>query len=164
MMPSLEVRPTFPRYSLRHAPTSEAFGPVNHKALNEPSEHHHSEGNDMETSNGPNNRKTLVPNVKNSTGTLTTRHVTDRISAVLLPFPAKVISRASTSSVRAAENVRQGMNGMSLAHFLNACRELPELRALAMELMGCDTTVDPEFQRGISLLMNSFARQQRGGE
>jgi hypothetical protein len=120
----------------------------------------------METSNESDSRKTLGENVKNTTATLTTRYVTDRVSAVLLNFPAKVISKASTSSVRAAENVRQGMNGMSLAHFLNACRELPELKALAMELMRCETTVDPEFQRGISMLMNSFARQQaqRGGE
>lgn len=113
----------------------------------------------MEISNEPNSRKTLVANIKNSTGTLTTREVTDRISAVLLTFPAKVISRASTSSVRAAENVRQGMNGMSLAHFLNACRELPELRALAMELMGCEMELNPERERALAMLVNSYQRR-----
>lgn len=91
-----------------------------------------------------------------------TRCVTQALADTLAPFQAKQIAEASGSSVRAAENAKQGMNAMSLAHFLNACREIPELRALAMEMMGCETTVDPEFQRGISMLMNSFARQQEG--
>jgi len=91
---------------------------------------------------------------------LSTRDVTTALSSVLSDFHAKDIADATGSSVRAAENAKQGMNAMSLAHFLNACRELPELRAMAMRMMGCETTVDPEFQRGITLLMNSFARQK----
>lgn len=93
---------------------------------------------------------------------VSTRQLTQALSDALSPFHAKEIAEASGSSVRAAENAKQGMNAMSLAHFLNACRELPELRALAMELMGCETTIDPEFQRGMSMLMNSLARQQAG--
>lgn len=93
---------------------------------------------------------------------LSTRDVTHALAAVLTDFHAKDIADATGSSVRAAENAKQGMNAMSLAHFLNACREIPELRAMAMTMMGCETTIDPEFQRGISMLMNSFARQQGG--
>ena len=116
----------------------------------------------MENSKGPYARRLREQSSQNDTRTLTTRTVTERVSAVLCQFPAKVIARASGSSVRAAENIRQGDNAMSLVYFLRACQQIPELRSLAMELMGCETTIDPEFQRGISMLMNSFARQQAG--
>lgn len=120
----------------------------------------------MEISKGPYARTVQGADPQNIAGTLTTRSVTEKVSAVLMRFPTKVIARASGSSKRAAENARQGDNSMSLTYFLRACREIPELRALAMELMGCETTVDPEFVRGIAMLQNAFVRQQaqKGGE
>lgn len=90
-----------------------------------------------------------------------TREVTRRLADTLAPFQAKEIAEASGSSVRAAENAKQGMNAMSLAHFLNACREIPELKAMAMELMGCDTVIDPDRERALAMLANSFARSGR---
>lgn len=74
-------------------------------------------------------------------------------------FQAKEIADATGSSVRAAENAKQGMNAMRLAHFLNACREIPELRAMAMEMMGCDTEVNPDRERAIAMLINSYSRR-----
>ena len=86
-----------------------------------------------------------------------TRDVTHAVSSVLSDFQAKEIAEASGSSVRAAENAKQGMNAMSLAHFLNACKELPELRALAMEMMGVEPT-NPDRERALAMLVNSYVR------
>ena len=90
--------------------------------------------------------------------------VTRRVQKVLQPIPAKVLARAAGSSVRGAENAKQGLNAPSLAHFLNACREIPELRALALEMMGCETTIDPDFIRGFALLQNSFSKHSGKGK
>lgn len=89
-----------------------------------------------------------------------TRDVTHAVSDVLSDFHAKEIAEASGSSVRAAENAKQGMNAMSLAHFLNACREIPELRAMAMQMMGCSEVINPDRERAIAMLVNSYV--QRG--
>jgi hypothetical protein len=85
-----------------------------------------------------------------------TRDVTHAVAEVLQDFSAKEIAEATGSSVRAAENAKQGMNAMSLAHFLNACREIPEMRAMAMQMMGCETTLNPERERALSMLVNSY--------
>jgi len=92
-----------------------------------------------------------------------TRDVTRAVSDVLSDFHAKEIAEASGSSVRAAENAKQGMNAMSLAHFLNACREIPELRAMAMQMMGVDP-INPDRERALAMLVNSYSQQQGRGE
>jgi hypothetical protein len=87
------------------------------------------------------------------------REVTIAVSETLAPMSAKEIADATGGSVRAAQNVREGLNAMSLTGFLNACRQFPELRALAMEMMGCEAETDPEFVAGITKLMNAYARK-----
>lgn len=89
-----------------------------------------------------------------------TRDVTHAVSDALSDLPAKVIADASGSSVRTAENAKQGVNAMSLAHFLNACREIPELRAMAMQMMGCENVINPDRERALAMLVNSYT--QRG--
>jgi hypothetical protein len=91
---------------------------------------------------------------------LTTEEVTKAVSNVVNPLEDKELAHATGGSLRAANNVRNGLNAMSLTAFLNACRAIPELRALAMDLMGCDAETDPDFVRGVTLLMNSFARRR----
>lgn len=91
---------------------------------------------------------------------LTVEEVTKTVSGALYSFPAKEIVEATGGSLRAAENVRQGMNAMSLTAFLNACRSIPELRAVAMQLMGCEAESDPEFVRGLQHLINSHIRRE----
>lgn len=91
---------------------------------------------------------------------LDVREITAAVKDTLQAVPAKEIADATGGSIRAAQNVREGLNAMSLAGFLNACRSIPELRALAMEMMGCEAETDPEFVKGISLLMNSYTRKQ----
>lgn len=88
------------------------------------------------------------------------REITQAVTQTLSNVTAKELADATGGSIRAAQNVREGLNGMSLAGFLNACRSFPELRALAMEMMGCEAETDPEFVKGISLLMNSYVRKQ----
>ncbi|HVZ18050.1 MAG TPA: hypothetical protein VG897_13090 [Terriglobales bacterium] len=98
---------------------------------------------------------------------LDVREITQAVSATLNNVSAKELADATGGSIRAAQNVREGLNAMSLAGFLNACRCIPELRALAMEMMGCEAETDPDFVKGITLLMNSYARKQMqsaGGE
>jgi hypothetical protein len=80
------------------------------------------------------------------------------VSGVLNDFHAKEIAEASGSSVRAAENAKQGMNAMSLAHFLNACKAIPELRAMAMEMMGVEP-INPDRERAMAMLVNSYVQK-----
>lgn len=89
-----------------------------------------------------------------------TRDVTHAVSDVLTDFHAKEIAEAAGSSVRAAENAKQGMNAMSLAHFLNACRAIPELRAMAMEMMGVEP-INPDRERAMAMLVNSYVQGGR---
>lgn len=95
---------------------------------------------------------------------LDVREITAAVADTLASVPAKMLADATGGSIRAAQNVREGLNAMSLAGFLNACRSIPELRALAMEMMGCEAEADPEFVKGISLLMNSYARKMQTEE
>jgi hypothetical protein len=123
----------------------------------------HKDGKSAEISLEPNSRNFRGRSGKTFRERFSTRDVTRALSETLAPIPAKIIADATGSTVRAAENARQGLNAMSLAHFLNACREIPELRAMAMNLMGCETTIDPDFERGFALLQSSFARRLQSG-
>ena len=91
---------------------------------------------------------------------LTVESVTKVVSSVLAQFEAKDIVQATGGSIRAAQNVREGLNAMSLTSFLNACRNIPELRAAALQMMGAEAETDPEFVRGLSLLVSNFVRRQ----
>lgn len=82
------------------------------------------------------------------------------ISAVLLQFPAKDIAKAAGSSLGTAQNARDGYHTISLPHFINLCRDIPELRALALRLMGCEGHTDPEFIKGLHHLIASYTRRE----
>ena len=85
--------------------------------------------------------------------------VTKTVSGTLANFETKDIVEATGGSIRAAENVKQGLNAMSLTSFINACRAIPELRAVAMQMMGCEAETDPEFMRGLHHLINAYVRR-----
>jgi hypothetical protein len=91
---------------------------------------------------------------------LTVKEVTETVTDTLQSIEAKDIQEATGGSIRAAENVRQGLNSMSLTNFINACRAIPELRAVAMQMMGCEAETDPEFIRGLHHLINAHVRRQ----
>lgn len=87
---------------------------------------------------------------------LTVREVTEAVTGALQPIEAKDIQEATGGSIRAAENARQGLNAMSLTNFVNACRAIPELRAVAMQMIGAEGNTDPEFHRALHHLVNSY--------
>lgn len=90
---------------------------------------------------------------------LTTQIVTEAIKERVAQIAAKEIQNATHTSIRAAENVKAGLNAMSLTNFLNACRAIPELRALALEMMGCEAETDPVFVKGLSMLIDAHTRR-----
>lgn len=90
---------------------------------------------------------------------LTVKEVTETVTETLQTIETKDIQEATGGSIRAAENVRQGLNAMSLTNFINACRAIPELRAVAMQMIGAEGNTDPEFHRALHHLVNSFVRQ-----
>ena len=90
---------------------------------------------------------------------ISVKEVTETVTETLKDIPAKDIQEATGGSIRAAENVRQGLNTMSLTNFINACRAIPELRGVAMQMIGAEGNTDPEFHRALHHLINSYVRQ-----
>ena len=112
----------------------------------------------MEHSFGTNPRNIRRRDRKTLHERYTTRDVTKALADALSNITTKEIADASGSSLRAAENAKSGINAMCLAHFFNACQAIPELKAMAMEMMGCETVVDPNRERALAMLVNSFVR------
>lgn len=90
----------------------------------------------------------------------TPNKIAEKLAGTLAQFPAKTIAQATGGSVRSAENARQALHAMSLTHFFNAAQDLPEVRALALELLGVEGITDPEFHRGIHHLINAYVRME----
>jgi hypothetical protein len=86
------------------------------------------------------------------------RTLTEKLKEATQNIPAKVLARAAHCSVRTAENTKQGTTKLSLDHFLLAAREIPELRALALEAMGCDP-INPDRERAIAMLVNTYVQK-----
>lgn len=95
---------------------------------------------------------------------VTCQEITQAVSATLVPFQAKQIAEITGGSIRAAQNVKEGLNCMSLTNFINAARNIPELKALAMELLGCEAETDPEFMRGLHHLINAHLQRKSPGD
>lgn len=85
-------------------------------------------------------------------GKLTNREVAERISARIYELPAKRLAKAAGSSKQTAQNAKRGYNSMSLAHFFNACRDVPELHELALEMLGISQS-EAEFYSKIRTMM-----------
>lgn len=94
---------------------------------------------------------------------ITVEEVTQAVSATLSNTQAKQIQSATGGSIRAAQNVKEGLNCMSLTNFINAARAIPELKSLAMDMLDCEAETDPEFVRGLHHLINAHL-QRNGGE
>ena len=89
---------------------------------------------------------------------LTTREVTQAVSETLTGIPTKEIAEATGGSLRAAQNARDGLNAMSLTHFLNAAQRIPEIRALALQFLDADGEVNAGAERALSDLVNAAHR------
>lgn len=73
---------------------------------------------------------------------------------------AKRIAREAGSSERAAKNWLERKNAMTLAQFFTLARRVPELKALAADLLELQPDVDPEFMRDFTRAMQTFQRAQ----
>jgi len=75
-------------------------------------------------------------------------------------YQAKEVGELSGCGVRAAENIKQGRNGMTMAHLVAMCRNDPMFRAEFFRFCGGHLEVDPEFVAGLSMAVNSYVRKQ----
>jgi hypothetical protein len=119
------------------------------------------EGDTMRYSYGANPRNFRRQDRRILRERISTREVTVALSSALANVSTKEIADASGSSLRAAENAKGGVNAMCLAHFFNACQQIPELKAMAMSMMGVEP-INPDRERAMALLVNSYVQQGRG--
>lgn len=72
--------------------------------------------------------------------------------------PAKKIANDAGINLRAAENVKQGRNGLMMAHFENLCQANPEFRAAWFMRCGGHLEVNPNQVAAIYRALNSITR------
>lgn len=96
---------------------------------------------------------------------VSTWEVTDAIAETLRDVyrnerhAPKRLAEEAGSSVRAAENWLERRNAMSLSQFITLARRMPEMRALACQLIGIETAVNPEFEANLRTLMTTAAEK-----
>lgn len=79
----------------------------------------------------------------------------DFVAEALRRASAKQIARDAGSSPRTAEKWRGRLVAPQLHHFLNACQQIPELKAAMRQLLAMEGEGDPEFQRALSDLVRA---------
>jgi hypothetical protein len=78
--------------------------------------------------------------------------------------PAKVIANDAGINLRAAENVKQGRNGLTMAHLENLCNSNADFRAAWFaERCGGKLEGDPELVADLSRVINRLMQQQGRG-
>ena len=73
---------------------------------------------------------------------------------------AKRLAREAGASERAARNWLEQKNAMTLAQFFTLARRMPELKALAAQILEIETALNPEVERGLARLMRSLQRNE----
>lgn len=66
---------------------------------------------------------------------LNDRIVAERISAVVIEFPAKVLATVTDATVESAKNWRAGDNAPSLANAIKLARRIPKVKWLIHEMI-----------------------------
>lgn len=74
---------------------------------------------------------------------------------------AKAISEKTGQGQRAAEAVKMGRNGLTMAHLVNICRADPDFRAQFFAFCGGQLEGDPALVANLSRAINAVM-QQRG--
>ena len=92
------------------------------------------------------------------------RHVTpgechDWLADQLRDQSAKMISRKSGQGQRAAESVKQGRNGLTMAHLVSLCRSDDAFRAQFFKFCGGHLEGEPEMVAALSKAINAVIRQ-----
>jgi hypothetical protein len=85
----------------------------------------------------------------------------DWLAAQLRPHSAKAISERTGQGQRAAEAVKMGRNGLTMAHLVNICRADPAFRASFFQFCGGKLEGDPEMVAALSRAINAVV-QGRG--
>lgn len=73
---------------------------------------------------------------------------------------AKRLAREAGASERAAKNWLEQKNAMTLAQFFTLARRMPELKALAAQILEIDTAMNPEIERDLARLMRTLQRNE----
>jgi hypothetical protein len=84
-----------------------------------------------------------------------TPECSDWLADRLRPLSAKVISERTGQGQRAAEAVKMGRNGLTMAHLVNICRADPEFRAAFFQFCGGKLEGDPEMVAALSKAINA---------
>lgn len=66
---------------------------------------------------------------------LNDRIVAERISAVVIEFPAKVLAAVTDATVESAKNWRAGDNAPSLANGIKLARKIPQVKWLIYQMI-----------------------------
>jgi hypothetical protein len=82
----------------------------------------------------------------------------DWLADKLRAVPSKEISRKTGQGQRAAEAVKMGRNGMTMAHLVNICRADPEFRAQFFKFCGGTLEGEPEMVAALTRAINAVVR------
>lgn len=74
---------------------------------------------------------------------------------------AKIIARKTGQGQRAAEAVKMGRNGLTMAHLVNICRADPEFRAQFFQFCGGLLEGEPEMIAALSRAINAVVRERK---
>lgn len=75
--------------------------------------------------------------------------------------PAKIIANDAGVNLRAAENVKQGRNGLTMAHLENLCKSNAKFRAAWFRRCGGILEGSPEMVAALTKAINEVVREQR---
>ena len=90
-----------------------------------------------------------------------TRECSDWLQHQFRKQSAKEISQKTGQGQRAAEAVKMGRNGLTMAHLVNICRADPDFRAAFFSFCGGQLEGDPELVANLSRAINAVM-QGRG--
>lgn len=142
------------------AASTAAFRPHHNRAFDQ-LPHQHFEGTDMSFSLGTN--PAFNRGEHNSNRRSDTRECSDWLADQLRPIPAKVIADEAAIGQRAAEGVKMGRNGLTMAHLVSMCRANPEFRAAFFQFCGGHLEGTPEMVAALSRAINAVVQQQPRG-
>lgn len=90
-----------------------------------------------------------------------TRECSDWLAHQLRRKPAKDISAECGVGVRAAEGIKAGRNGLTMAHLVTMCRANPDFRAAFFAFCGGELEGSPELVAKLSHAINHIMQQER---
>lgn len=84
-----------------------------------------------------------------------TRECGDWLAHQLRGQSAKETADQAGTGVRAAEGIKAGRNGLTMAHLVNICRANPDFRAAFFSFCGGKLEGDPEMVAALSKAINA---------